>query len=40
VAVDALVAFLAAPEEHGRHDGRVAKLAALDLALIDHEGIA
>lgn len=31
VAVDALVAFLAAAEEHGRHDGRIAKLAELDV---------
>jgi ribose 5-phosphate isomerase B len=30
VAVGALAAFLAAPEEHGRHDRRIAKLAALD----------
>src|SRR5580693_1664380 len=28
VALDALAAFLAAPEEHGRHDARIAKLAA------------
>lgn len=33
VAVDALQAFLAASEEHGRHDGRVAKLADLDREL-------
>jgi ribose 5-phosphate isomerase B len=32
VAVDALGAFLDAPEEHGRHDGRVEKLAMLDRA--------
>ncbi len=32
VALDALEAFLAAPEEHGRHDRRVAKLAGLDAA--------
>lgn len=31
VAVDALVAFLSATEEHGRHDGRIAKLAQLDV---------
>jgi RpiB/LacA/LacB family sugar-phosphate isomerase len=30
VAVDALLAFLTTMEEHGRHDGRIAKLAALD----------
>jgi ribose 5-phosphate isomerase B len=30
VAVDALGAFLDTPEEHGRHDGRIAKLAQLD----------
>jgi ribose 5-phosphate isomerase B len=30
VAVDALDAFLGAPEEHGRHDARIAKLAELD----------
>ena len=30
VAVDALAAFLAAPEEHGRHDARLQKLAGLD----------
>jgi RpiB/LacA/LacB family sugar-phosphate isomerase len=29
-AVDALLSFLAASEEHGRHDGRIAKLALLD----------
>jgi len=33
VAVDAVVAFLAATEEHGRHDGRIAKLDDLDGAL-------
>jgi ribose 5-phosphate isomerase B len=32
VAVDALGAFLGALEEHGRHDGRIEKLADLDLA--------
>ena len=31
VALDALGAFLGALEEHGRHDGRIAKLADLDL---------
>ena len=30
VALDALDAFLGAPEEHGRHDRRVVKLAELD----------
>ena len=30
VAVDALGAFLAATTEHGRHDGRIEKLAELD----------
>ena len=30
VAVDALAAFLAAVTEHGRHDGRIEKLAALE----------
>ena len=30
VAVDALAAFLAATTEHGRHAGRIEKLAALD----------
>ena len=30
VAVEALVAFLASPEERGRHDVRIAKLADLD----------
>jgi ribose 5-phosphate isomerase B len=33
VAVDALAAFLSAIEEHGRHDGRIAKLAELDHGL-------
>jgi ribose 5-phosphate isomerase B len=36
VAVDALSAFLAAPQEHGRHDTRIAKLSALDGELVDH----
>jgi ribose 5-phosphate isomerase B len=30
VAIESLHAFLAAAEEHGRHDGRIAKLAELD----------
>jgi ribose 5-phosphate isomerase B len=30
VAVEALAAFLDAPEEHGRHDARLQKLAGLD----------
>jgi ribose 5-phosphate isomerase B len=30
VAIDAVLAFLLAIEEHGRHDERIAKLAALD----------
>lgn len=30
VALDALMAFMAAAEEHGRHDARLAKLADLD----------
>jgi ribose 5-phosphate isomerase RpiB len=39
VAIDAVVAFLAAPEEHGRHETRIAKLADLDRALMhDSEG--
>jgi len=33
VALDALSAFLSATEQHGRHDGRIAKLATLD----DHD---
>jgi ribose 5-phosphate isomerase B len=37
VVVDALTAFLDAPEEHGRHDGRIDKLTALDLDAITHE---
>ena len=41
VAVDALVAFLAAAEEHGRHDGRIVKLAHLDRELVHlSEGMA
>jgi len=39
VALDAMAAFLAAIEEPGRHDGRIAKLAELDRDLVhDHEG--
>jgi ribose 5-phosphate isomerase B len=34
VAVDALGAFLVAREEHGRHDGRIAKLTELDRELV------
>ncbi len=34
VAVDLLSAFLEAPEEHGRHDGRIEKLAGLDRELV------
>ena len=34
VVVDALAAFLAAPEEHGRHDIRMEKLAGLDRELV------
>jgi ribose 5-phosphate isomerase B len=34
VAVDALKAFLAASEERGRHDGRIAKLADLERELV------
>jgi ribose 5-phosphate isomerase B len=30
VAIDAMQAFLAAAEQHGRHDGRIAKLTELD----------
>ena len=41
VAIDALVAFLSAAEEHGRHNGRIAKLASLDRELAHHaEGTA
>ena len=36
VAVEALAAFLAAPEEHGRHDIRTEKLAGLDRELAHH----
>jgi ribose 5-phosphate isomerase B len=34
VATDSLVAFLAALEEGGRHEGRIAKLAGLDRELV------
>jgi ribose 5-phosphate isomerase B len=34
VAVDALAAFMEASEEHGRHDGRLEKMARLDRALV------
>jgi ribose 5-phosphate isomerase B len=34
VVLDALSAFLGALEEHGRHDGRIAKLAVLDRELV------
>jgi ribose 5-phosphate isomerase B len=34
VAVDALVAFLSAAEEGGRHEDRIAKLASLDRELV------
>jgi len=34
VALDALDAFLGAPQEHGRHDRRIAKLAGLDHELV------
>jgi ribose 5-phosphate isomerase B len=41
VAIDALHAFLAASEEHGRHDERITKLAQLDTQLVHHtEGMA
>jgi ribose 5-phosphate isomerase B len=41
VAADALAAFFSAEEEHGRHDGRIAKLTELDRALVtDNEGAA
>jgi ribose 5-phosphate isomerase B len=36
VAVEALAAFLAAPEEPGRHDVRIQKLAGLDRELAHH----
>jgi ribose 5-phosphate isomerase B len=34
VAVDALVAFLSAAEEGGRHEDRIAKLSSLDRELV------
>jgi ribose 5-phosphate isomerase B len=34
VAVDALAAFMEACEEHGRHDGRLEKLAGLERGLV------
>jgi ribose 5-phosphate isomerase B len=37
VAVDALAAFLGASEEHGRHDLRLEKLAALEPELVHPE---
>jgi ribose 5-phosphate isomerase B len=41
VAIDALLAFLSAPEDGGRHDGRIAKLSALDREIVHHhEGTA
>jgi ribose 5-phosphate isomerase B len=41
VAIDALVAFVSATEERGRHDRRVAKLADLDRELVHNsEGTA
>jgi ribose 5-phosphate isomerase B len=43
VVAEALAAFLAAPEEHGRHDIRIEKLAALDTERAGHlslEGIS
>ena len=39
VAVEALAAFLAAPEEHGRHDNRIEKLASLDRELVHHVAV-
>jgi ribose 5-phosphate isomerase RpiB len=36
VAVESLLAFLAAEEEHGRHDVRIEKLAGLDREHVDH----
>jgi ribose 5-phosphate isomerase B len=36
VAIDALAAFLGATEAHGRHEGRIEKLATLD-GLLVHE---
>ena len=34
VAIDSLVAFLSAPEEGGRHEGRIGKLTGLDRELV------
>ena len=39
VVADALAAFLAAPEEHGRHDLRIQKLAALDGERAGHRSL-
>jgi ribose 5-phosphate isomerase B len=39
VVADALVAFLAAAEEHGRHDLRIEKLAALDRERAGHRSL-
>jgi ribose 5-phosphate isomerase B len=39
VAVDALAAYLAASEEHGRHDARIEKLAALDGERAGHRSL-
>ena len=39
VVADALAAFRAAPEEHGRHDRRIEKLAALDAARAGHRSL-
>ncbi len=39
VVLDALAAFLDAPEEHGRHDHRIEKLAALDGDLARHRSL-
>ena len=36
VAIDAVVAFLSASEEGGRHEARIAKLADLDRELVHH----
>jgi ribose 5-phosphate isomerase B len=39
VVIDAMHAFLDAPEEHGRHDPRIEKLAALDRELAGHRSL-
>jgi ribose 5-phosphate isomerase B len=39
VVAEALAAFLAASEEHGRHDVRIEKLAALDATLAGHRSL-